>query len=209
MNEPVEALLFDLGGVVIDIDFARIFAAWGKAGGVSAEEIRRRLVLDEMWQAYECGRISDEAFFRHLRLTLDLALTHEQFVAGWNAIFVGEIAGIAALLKRASTVMPIYAFSNTNRAHELCWAAQFKDTLAPFRKIFVSSTIGLRKPDRDAFAHVTEAIGVAPARVMLLDDLAENVIGARAAGLQAKLIRTHADTAAAVAAALGDRILAQ
>ena len=203
MNEPIEALLFDLGGVVIDIDFGRIFAAWGKAAGVSAEEIRRRLVLDEMWQAYECGRITDEAFFAHLRVTLNLALTHEQFVQGWNAIFVGEIAGIAPILKRAAAAMPVYAFSNTNRAHELFWSERFKDTLSPFRKIFVSSTIGLRKPDRDAFEHVTGAMGVPAGRVLLLDDLAENVIGARAAGLQAKLIKTHADTVAAVAAAMG------
>jgi putative hydrolase of the HAD superfamily len=206
MNEPVEALLFDLGGVVINIDFGRIFASWGKAAGVSAEEIRRRLVLDGMWQDYECGRVSDEAFFAHLRATLNLPLTHDQFVEGWNAIFVGEIAGIAPLLKSASAALPVYAFSNTNRAHELFWSERFKETLAPIRKVFVSSTIGLRKPDRDAFDYVTEAIGVAPGRVLLLDDLAENVIGARAAGLQAKLIKTHADTAAAVAAALGDRI---
>ena len=56
---------------------------------------------------------------------------------------------------------------------------------------------------------MTEAIGVPAGRVLLLDDLAENVIGARAAGLQAKLIKTHADTAAAVAAALGNRISRQ
>ena len=203
MNEPIEALLFDLGGVVIDIDFGRIFAAWGKAAGVSAEEIRRRLVFDEMWQAYETGRITDETFFAHLRATLNLPLTHEQFVDGWNAIFVGEIAGIAPVLKRAAAAMPVYAFSNTNRTHELFWSERFKDTLGSFRKIFVSSTIGLRKPDRDAFDHVTRAMGVPAGRVLLLDDLAENVIGARAAGLQAKLIKTHADTAAAVAAVIG------
>ena len=127
MNEPVEALLFDLGGVVIDIDFARIYAAWGKAAGVSAEEIRRRLVFDEMWQAYERGRITDETFFGHLRATLDLPLTHAQFVEGVAAIFVGEIAGIAPLLKSAAASLPVYAFSNTNRAHELFWSERFKE----------------------------------------------------------------------------------
>ena len=125
---------------------------------------------------------------------------------GWNTIFVGEIAGIAPLLRSAAAALPVYAFSNTNRAHEACWSERFKETLSPVRKVFVSSTIGLRKPDRDAFDHVTAAIGVPPGRVLLLDDLAENVVGARAAGLQAKLIKTHADTAAAVAAALGGRI---
>jgi HAD superfamily hydrolase (TIGR01509 family) len=113
------------------------------------------------------------------------------------------------LLKSAAASLPVYAFSNTNRAHELFWSERFKETLSPIRKIFVSSTIGLRKPDRDAFDHVTEAIGVPAGRVLLLDDLAENVIGARAAGLQAKLIKTHADTTAAVAAALGNRISRQ
>jgi putative hydrolase of the HAD superfamily len=204
-SEPIEALLFDLGGVVIDIDFGRVFAAWSKAAGVSAQAIRSRLVLDEMWHAHECGRISDEAFFTHLRTTLDLPLSHAQFVEGWNAIFVGEVAGIGPLLQRAATVVPVYAFSNTNRVHELCWSERFRTTLAPFRQVFVSSTIGLRKPDREAFDHVTRSMGVPAGRVLFFDDLPENVIGARAAGLQATHVRTHADTAAAVARVITDK----
>jgi putative hydrolase of the HAD superfamily len=198
-SEPIEALLFDLGGVVIDIDFGRVFAAWSKAAGVSAQAIRSRLVLDEMWHAHECGRISDEAFFTHLRTTLDLPLSHAQFVEGWNAVFVGEVAGIGPLLQRAATVVPVYAFSNTNRVHELCWSERFRTTLAPFRQVFVSSTIGLRKPDAEAFDHVVSAMGVPASRIVFFDDLPENIEGARARGLNAVQVNSSDDVARTLA----------
>ncbi|MEI9885126.1 MAG: HAD-IA family hydrolase [Rhizomicrobium sp.] len=78
--------------------------------------------------------------------------------------------------------------------------SRFADGLKPFRKIFVSSTIGLRKPDKAAFDHVCREIGVPAARILFFDDALENVEGARRAGLQAVHVRSNADVAAALAA---------
>ena len=200
-----DALLFDLGRVVLDIDFSKAIACWAGHAGCKPEAIVGRYVRDEAYRLHEVGRISDEDYFASLRSSLGISISDVQFLEGWNAIFAGEMPGIAELLPRAAKQMPVYAFSNTNRVHELCWSERFRTTLAPFRQVFVSSTIGLRKPDREAFDHVTRSMGVPAGRVLFFDDLPENVIGARAAGLQATHVRTHADTAAAVVRVITDK----
>ena len=197
--DSIDALLFDLGGVVIEIDFERVFAHWAQAAGVSERHIRSHFGDDAPHQAYQRGEITDEAYFGHLRDHLQLPLSHDQLVAGWNAIFVGEMAGIGPLLAEAARARPLYAFSNTNRAHELCWSRAFASVLAHFQEVFVSSTIGLAKPDRVAFDHVAQAMGVAPERILFFDDLAANVIGARAAGFNAVQVKSTADIRRALA----------
>ncbi len=120
-----------------------------------------------------------------MRTTLDVKLTDAQFLEGWNAIFAGEMPGIGPLLARASQRLPLYAFSNTNNAHVEHFEVAYADVLSHFREMFLSSTIGLRKPDAAAYDHVVKAIGVPASRILFFDDLAENIEGARARGLTA------------------------
>ena len=195
-----DALLFDLGGVIIDIDFNRVFARWAARAGCDAASLRERFSADEPYRRHEVGAISDEEYFASLRGSLRIDIPHADFLAGWNAIFVREIPGIADLLARIAPKIPCYAFSNTNAAHELEWSQRFAGVLVHFRKVFVSSTIGLRKPDATAFQYVAKDIGVARERIAFFDDSAENIAGARACGLQAVHVRSHADVVGAVAA---------
>jgi glucose-1-phosphatase len=193
-----DALLFDLGRVVIDIDFSKAIACWAGYAGCAPAELVERFVHDETYHHHERGRISDAAFFDNLRSMLGIAITDAQFLEGWNAIFAGEMPGIAPLLARASARLPLYAFSNTNQPHVDHFSVHYADLLSPFREIFVSSTIGLRKPDAEAFDHVVQAIGVPAGRIVFFDDLAENTFCARARGLQAVQVRSSDDVAAAL-----------
>lgn len=200
----IDALLFDLGKVVIDIDFERVWTRWARDAGCPVEKIRRRIGADGAYLAYECGAISLEEYFEHLRGALGIALTDAQLLAGWNAIFVGEMPGIARVLEAAKARFPLYVFSNTNGAHEACWSVDYAGVLSHFKKLFVSSTIGLRKPDRAAFAHVVSDIGVPARRILFFDDLPENVAGARAAGLHAVQVGGTHDVIAALRPHLPD-----
>lgn len=198
MAQNIEALLFDFGGVVVDIDFARVTRRWAEHAGHDAQTLHSRFSLDDAYSRHERGAIGASAYFASLRNSLGIDISDEEFLDGWNAIFGGVIPGIEALLTRAAARFPIYLFSNTNPTHEKFWVAEYADTLAPFRRLFVSSTIGLRKPDRAAFDHVAKEIGVAPGRILFFDDTAENVSGAEAAGLKAVLVRSSEDVAAAL-----------
>jgi HAD superfamily hydrolase (TIGR01509 family) len=110
------------------------------------------------------------------------------------------VPGISAALAQAAARMPLYAFSNSNPAHAACWPDRYAAPLAHFRKVFVSSTIGLRKPDAAAFQFVVDEIGVPAGRVVFFDDSLSNVEGARACGLQAVHVTSHADVARTLAA---------
>ncbi len=188
MNQTLkrpEAIIFDLGGVIIDVDFRRVFEAWAQAAGIDAGPLHRRFEADEIYQRHERGQISAAEFFDHQRSQYDLPLTDQQFLDGWNAIFGGEIRGIEPLIRRATRIAPCYVFSNTNAAHQAYWEPALADTLKHFERIFVSNELGERKPDASAFLKVCASVGVAPGDALFFDDTDENLDGARRVGLHA------------------------
>jgi putative hydrolase of the HAD superfamily len=195
-----DALLFDLGRVVIDIDFNKTLACWAGHAGCAPSHLVGRFARDEIYQRHETGEVSDAEFFAGLRTALGVDLSDAQFLEGWNAIFAGEMPGIAALLARAAPHLPLYAFSNTNGAHVEHFSRAYAEVLGHFREIFLSSAIGLRKPDAAAYDHVVKAIGVPAERIVFFDDLAENIDGARARGLTAVHVTSPDDVAHALAA---------
>jgi glucose-1-phosphatase len=199
-----DALLFDLGRVVIDIDFDRAFARWAAHAGCDnrliAQRFAERFRQDASYRRHETGDIDTGEYFAILRATFEIDISDEQFLDGWNAIFVGEMPGMSDLLARAARRLPLYAFTNSNRDHERVWSKRFAGVLGNFKDIYVSSTIGLRKPDAAAYDHVVKAIGVPAERIVFFDDGLENVDGARARGLQAVHVRSSADVADALAA---------
>lgn len=195
-----DALLFDLGRVVLDVDFNRALGLWARHAGCEPAQLAQRFFHDERYRRHEKGEISDEAFFAGLRSSFGVELSDAQLIEGWNAIFVGEMPGIAELLGRAARHLPLYAFSNTNAAHVAYFSAQYAELLGHFRKIFLSSAIGLRKPDGEAYDHVVKAIGVPAERIVFFDDLAENIAGARQRGLKAVLVTSPDDVARALGA---------
>ncbi|WP_441241635.1 HAD-IA family hydrolase [Tardiphaga sp. 768_D3_N2_1] len=198
MPNSADALLFDIGRVVLDIDFNRVLEVWSDHARCKPDHIVTRFTRGDVYMQHERGQLSDDAFFAHLRDTLTIDLTPAQFLEGWNALFVGEMPGIADLLARASARWPLYAFSNTNPAHVAHFSQRHADLLNHFRSVFLSSSIGLRKPDAEAYRHVISEIGMPADRIVFFDDLAENIEAARACGLQT----VHVTSPTSVAEAL-------
>jgi FMN phosphatase YigB (HAD superfamily) len=195
-----DALLFDLGRVVIDIDFGKALTCWAGHAGCAPADLAARFVREEAYRQHEVGGIEDTDYFESLRVSLGIGISDAEFLEGWNAIFAGEMPGIAPLLKRAATRVPLYAFSNTNRPHVEHFSKAYADVLGHFRELFLSSKIGLRKPDAAAYDHVVKAIGVPAQRIVFFDDLAENIEGARMRGLTAVHVTSPNDVANALAA---------
>jgi glucose-1-phosphatase len=191
----VDALLFDFGGVLVEIDFGRAFSSWANSSGVPVEQIASRFEFDANYAAHEVGRIGAAEYFDALRRTLGIDVSDELFVAGWNSIFVDALPGVGAVLDQAGARHPLYMFSNTNATHHEFWAQKFRALLSPFREIFVSHHIGLRKPTPEAFHAVIARLGLSHDRVAFFDDLAENVEGARSVGLRAFHVRSAEQTA--------------
>jgi FMN phosphatase YigB (HAD superfamily) len=198
MARSADTLLFDLGRVVIDVDFNLVFAKWAEHAHCDWKVVEARFSQDDAYRRHERGEIDENEYFDTLRTSLGIQISDAQFLDGWNSIFVGEMSGIAGLLERASGQIPLYAFTNSNRAHERCWSNSFAQTLSRFKRIYVSSTIGLRKPEPEAFDHVIREIGVPAERVMFFDDIRENVDAARARRIEAIHVRAIDDVARAL-----------
>src|SRR6201996_202293 len=131
-----EALLFDLGRVVLDIDFGRTLQSWARHAGCEPVQLGQRFLQNEPYLRHEKGEISDEDFFAGLRSSLGIELSDTQFIEGWNAIFIGEVPGIHQMLARAAKYLPLYAFSNTNAPHIACFSTRYAEVLGHFREIF-------------------------------------------------------------------------
>ena len=189
----VKALIFDLGGVVIDIDFSNVFMRWADDSNRSIEEIQSKFSYDHVYEAHERGEIDSQEYFNSLRETLGIDISDQQFEDGWNSIFKGEVPGISEFLQRAKEKVPIYAFTNSNRAHQKVWSQKFSETLSHFHDVFNSSDIGKRKPEPEAFQIVADSIGLEFHQMIFYDDSIDNIIGARKVGLNAVHVKSVLD----------------
>jgi glucose-1-phosphatase len=181
----IQALLFDLGGVVLEIDFERAFTAWAGFAGVGMPELREQFRFDEEYRQHERGELEGAGYFEHLGRLLNIKLPNEQWLHGWNRILMSPIAGVLPLLTELGKRLPIFMFSNTNALHVQCLRLNYHELFKPFRKVFVSSQLGMRKPETVAFLRVASLMKVPAQSILFFDDLAENVAGARISGMSA------------------------
>ncbi len=191
--KEVQALLFDLGGVVIEIDFDRVLKRWEPISKLSFTELKATFHFDTAYERHERGEIEAAEYFAHLRDFLQLDASDDEIAAGWNAVFVADLPEVLAAIAQARAELPCYAFTNTNPTHLAAWKAGFPAAFNGFDKIFISSDLGVRKPERRAFDAITADIGVAHEQILFFDDTFENTTGAREAGLQTVYVQSPED----------------
>ena len=195
VDEPgsVHALLFDLGGVVIAFDFGRAFQHWALRAGCDPSTLEERFSLDDAYERHERGEIPASVYFATLRQSLRIELSDEEFMNGWNDVYLGLVPGMGDLLSISGQHLPLFAFTNSNPTHKSTWEGLYANDLKPFDAIFASSDLGYRKPDPEAFNLVARNMGFEPREVLFFDDSPGNVEGARTAGMQAVTVHSTAD----------------
>lgn len=190
-----KALVFDLGGVLLDIDFDRAFRAWSTFSALSLNALKQKFHFDEQYQRHERGEIESDDYFTHITSLLSLSASIDEVATGWNSIFVGEVSETLKLVEYARRSLPCYVLTNTNATHMARWTGLFPNVTATVDRVFASHHIGRRKPEKAAFDHVCLAVGLTPQSLLFFDDSPENVSGASDAGLQSVLVRGPADVA--------------
>ncbi len=177
--------IFDLGNVVINIDFGRVLGVWSNLSGVPLAILKKKFVMGEAFEQHERGDITDEAFAARICGELGIALSFEQFTTGWQAIFAGvrtEVIDIIQALRRQGH--RVVVLSNTNRLHCNYWPSQYPEIQQSVDKLYLSQDLGMRKPDPAIYRYVLEQEGVAAAKAIFFDDNADNIAGAKTVGLQ-------------------------
>ncbi|MFS2225326.1 glucose-1-phosphatase [Pantoea sp. B65] len=176
--------IFDLGNVIVDIDFNRVLGVWSDLGRVPLATLKSRFRMGENFEQHERGEISDERFAAVLCNELDIALSYEQFTTGWQAVFIDVrpevIARMHALRAQGDRVVIL---SNTNRLHCSYWPSEYPQVEQAADKLYLSQDMGLRKPDAAIYQQVLQQEGVTADQAVFFDDNLANIEAARALGI--------------------------
>ncbi len=200
----IRVIVFDLGGVLIDLDFDRCVRAFREVLGY--ERITEILDLSHQKGIYgemEAGLISADEFRAEVLKDSRPGCVPADVDRAMAGLLVGMDPAKVPLLERLAEKYPVYALSNNNeistaRMHHI-YEENGLDWRRVFRKEFLSCRMRLMKPSREIFDAVAAEIGFPGAEILFVDDSQKNVDGARAAGWQAALYTQGADLGACIA----------
>jgi putative hydrolase of the HAD superfamily len=185
-SRPIDIVLFDLGGVLIDFGGVD---AMKELSGIDDDELLWHRWLACPWvRRFECGHCSNIEFAAGVVGDWDLDVTPDDFLDRFQAWLGGPFPGAEALVEQVRRTHPAGCLSNTNALH---WDKNFAEwsILDAFDFRFLSFQLGVVKPDRDLFERVAELLPVNADRVLFLDDNLVNVEGAREVGFVAAHVR--------------------
>jgi len=187
--KDIELILFDLGGVLIDIDYQATENAFVKLGTVDFEEKYTQFQQNQLFDLFETGQISAQHFINKLLDATRKGTSPNEVVHAWNAMILSFSEKKVQLILELAKIQRIALLSNTNELHMVEvkreWA---KVSQVPFEsvfeKVFLSHEIKQRKPHPETFVWVCEQLKVTPSKVLFIDDSPQHISGAQEAGLQ-------------------------
>ena len=178
-----ELVIFDLGGVVVDVESDRLVHQVAQLLGRSFEDVQAVIYHQELLLPFELGKIRAPVYYEGLKARLGLPWTYEQFVGAWNGIFT-ENLDVTHMMARLRHRHKLIALSNTNELHLRHIRTSFA-SLHIFDDWIASCDVGLRKPDPMIYRLALERMGVKPQAAVYIDDRPELVEAGREVGLTA------------------------
>lgn len=194
VTEQISNIVFDLGEVIIDLDIPGTIQKFAAQSGKTVEEIRKIYTSSDVFLNYEKGLISDEEFRSGANRLFGTSYSDDEFDGVWNGMLRQLPAKRLQLLKKLSGQYRIFLLSNTNAIHLRQFTKMVQDVSAAmsmedyFEKAYYSHLVKMRKPDAEIFEHVLKESSLEAAQTLFLDDNEDNIIGARACGIQAERI---------------------
>jgi putative hydrolase of the HAD superfamily len=186
----IKNLIFDLGGVILDIDIGKTIVGFRKAGLKEIDTEHITATSYPFFEKYEKGLISTESFRNELRRITRNHLSDEALDAVWNALIVGFDPAKINLLKKLKSEFRTFLLSNTNAMHEVVYNKMLRDTTGIenlehlFERVFYSHKVHMRKPDPEIFEYVLKETGIIPAETLFIDDALINIESATRLGIK-------------------------
>lgn len=193
MCQPIKNIIFDFGNVLIDLNIPRTTEKFQELLQEEFEASFAKSHAAAVFDRYEVGHLTEEEFVAILQQSTNRSITPQQVLEAWNGMLVGIPAHRLTLLERLRNDYKVFLLSNTNATH-LDWVdahlqAEHKMTMAEFNERFFDKTyyshlIRLRKPGREIYDFVLNDAGLKAEETLFIDDNADNIEGAKLAGLQ-------------------------
>lgn len=185
MPPPLQAVVFDIGEVLIKLNFSKIMEMRGMAPHTSLSEWLHRMNTWDLYDAFERGTLTESAFIEGLQKNLNLSLDHTTFLTDWNSVLRETVPEVEEILAHLRKHLPLYALTNSNETH-IRHAHAHYPVMAHFKKVFTSYELAARKPEKEIYLKVEEALALPGKHILFLDDRPENVAGARSVGWNAE-----------------------
>jgi glucose-1-phosphatase len=177
IREPPQAIIFDIGQVIIQVDLARSFEAFGKRVGLSAEQVWKALQTDSRWDDWQEGRMTPHDWHKHLSEKFKLCLSFDEFCESWNRVLEPATILPEVLFERLAEGCRLALLSNTDPIHVAHIEATF-EFVRHFPVRVYSCRVGASKPASVIYHHALRLVDALPEEALYVDDLRENVAAA-------------------------------
>jgi len=191
MIKGIRHIIFDLGGVLLNIDYQRTEQAFIQLGITNFPEMYSQLKQSTLFDDFETGRIATKEFVAALQQASGIDVSEKDIIHAWNSMLLDFPLRRLQVLQQLRTYYDLLLLSNTNEIHEAAFNKILEDERgianigAFFDRVYLSHRIGMRKPDVAVFERILEENNLKAEHTLFIDDSPQHVEGARKAGIRA------------------------
>ncbi|MBU2020603.1 MAG: HAD family phosphatase [Bacteroidetes bacterium] len=189
-----DAIIFDLGGVLINLNYQATVDAFEKLGGNTFKQMYSQASQSNLFDEFETGKISSFHFINRLLDLLPSGTNANQVAHAWDAMILEFELPRLQLISKILKEKPVFLLSNTNDLHMVkvrrklsALSAQPLEEL--FTKVYLSQEIGMRKPNPEPFNLILQENKLKPSNTLFIDDTQQHIDGAKALGITAELLQ--------------------
>lgn len=185
----IKNIIFDLGGVIINIDYHLTIDAFKKIGFNNIDSLFSKSNQLGIFDLLEKGLLSPDEFRAEIRNSFENSLTDAQIDEAWNAMLLDFPVERLRLLDKIKNQYRTFLLSNTNQIHyeaytkDLQMTYEVKDLSHFFEKVYLSHELKIRKPDREVFQIILDENNIKPEETLFIDDTEQHIEGAKKVGL--------------------------
>ena len=189
ISSSIKNIIFDLGGVIINLDHTLVLNAFSRLSHKDPAFILEQIQKSKILFNYDTGECTDVMFRQTINHLLGTALTDAQVDEAWNAMLLDIPQERINLLLSLRKKYKLYLFSNTNHIHILEVNKILKQSTGIhqlddlFDKIYYSFEIQHRKPAASSFKYVLQDSQLLPEETLFIDDRLDNIMGAKQLGI--------------------------
>ena len=191
--QDYQNLIFDLGGVLLNLDFPRTKAEFRKSiPHLSDDSFLGHVDQLALFSTYEVGQISTLDFYEEFKKSFQTRISFEEFKACWNAMILDfPMTRINFLKHLRQQGKKLFLISNINELHEYAVEDEFQKLnlndsfFSLFDKCYYSHRVGFRKPNPEIFNLALNENGLKREDTLFIDDSLQHVLSARALGIDA------------------------
>ncbi len=187
----IKNIIFDLGGVVLNIDYEITINEFKKLGLLNYDKLFTKLSQNKIFDLLETGEISPNVFINELKNITNKKINDNEIIDAWNAMLLDFPKQRIELLKKLKQKYRTFLLSNTNEIHLKAYnkilfdTFKIKDLSGIFEKEYYSHIIGMRKPDLQIFKFVLAENNLNPNETLFIDDSPQHIASAKKIGINA------------------------